>query len=180
MTVHTLNSESQTVAVLSEDEYRLKNTTWNGEWARCTKFGTTVEPLYNGHYWEHFVPCSKVSLTQGLPHTFSRHGSVKSSFEDNVAAFSELSLALRWQGVLSRGYYYELTPVAMVDNLARCLLNWDGFAYNWETVWKLFIIRSSGVSAIQGLFKYWSKRKDSLNFQDCPLYHGCPLLKGVC
>ena len=85
-----------------------------------------MEPLYNGHHWEHFVPCSKVSLTQGLPYTFSRHGSVKSSFEHNVAAFSELSLALCWQGVLSRGYYYELTPVAMVDNLAWCLLNWDG------------------------------------------------------
>ena len=81
---------------------------------------------------KHFVPCSEVSLTQGLPYTFSRHGSVKSSFEDNVAGFSELSLALRWQGVLSRDYYYELTPVAMVDNLALCLLNWDGFAYNWE------------------------------------------------
>ena len=81
---------------------------------------------------KHFVPCSEVSLTQGLPYTFSRHGSVKSSFEDNVAGFSELSLALRWQGVLSRDYYYELTPVVMVDNLARCLLNWDGFAYNWE------------------------------------------------
>ena len=43
-----------------------------------------------------------------------------------MAAFSELSLALCWQGVLSRGYYYDLTPVAMVDNLAQCLLNWDG------------------------------------------------------
>ena len=27
------------------------------------------------------------------------------AIEHNVAAFSELSFALRWQGMLSRGYY---------------------------------------------------------------------------
>jgi len=43
MTVHRLNSENQTVAVLGED---LKNTTWSGEWAKCTKFGNTVEPSW--------------------------------------------------------------------------------------------------------------------------------------
>ena len=35
----------------------------------------------------------------------------------------------------------------------------------------------SGVSAIQGLLKYeW---EDSLDFQNCPLYRGCTLLRGV-
>ena len=40
---------------------------------------------------------------------------------------------------------------------------------------KLSVIRTSGVSAIQGLLKYWSERKDSRDFQNCPLYRGCPL-----
>ena len=60
MTVHRLSSENQTVAVQGED---LKNTTWNGEWARCTNFGTTVEPLYNGHHWEQTF----CSLQQSFP-----------------------------------------------------------------------------------------------------------------
>ena len=43
---------------------------------------------------------------------------------------------------------------------------------------KLSVIRSSGVSAIQGLLQYWSEWKDSWDFQNCPVYHrcqGCPL-----
>ena len=44
---------------------------------------------------------------------------------------------------------------------------------------KLYVIRSSEVSAIQGLLKYCNKRKDSRDFQNCPLYCGCPLLRGV-
>ena len=44
---------------------------------------------------------------------------------------------------------------------------------------KLSVTRSSGVSAIQGLLKYWSEWKDSRDFQNCPLYRGCPLLRGV-
>ena len=44
---------------------------------------------------------------------------------------------------------------------------------------KLSVIRSSGVSAIQELLKYWSEWKDSRDFQNCPLYHGCLLLRGV-
>ena len=39
---------------------------------------------------------------------------------------------------------------------------------------KLSVIRSSGVSAIQGLLKYWSEWEDSWNFQNCQLY---PLLR---
>ena len=31
------------------------------------------------------------------------------------------------------------------------------------------------MSAIQGLLKLWSEWKDSRDFQNCPLYHGCPL-----
>ena len=41
---------------------------------------------------------------------------------------------------------------------------------------KVSVIRSSGVSAIQGLLTEW---KDSRDFQNCPLYHGCLLLRGV-
>ena len=43
--------------------------------------------------------------------------------------------------------------------------------------WKLSVIRSSRVSAIQGLLKYWSEWEDSRDFQNCPLYCGCPLLR---
>ena len=45
---------------------------------------------------------------------------------------------------------------------------------------KLSVIRSSRVSAIQGLLKYCSEWKDSWDFQNCLLYRGCPLLRGVC
>ena len=41
------------------------------------------------------------------------------------------------------------------------------------------VIRSSGVSAIQGLLKSWSEWKDSLDFQNRLLYRRCPLLRGV-
>ena len=41
------------------------------------------------------------------------------------------------------------------------------------------IIWSRGVSTIQGLLKYWSEWKDSQGVQNCPLYRGCPLLRGV-
>ena len=44
---------------------------------------------------------------------------------------------------------------------------------------KLSVIRSSGVSAIQGLLKYLSEWKYSRDFQNCSLYHGCPRFKGV-
>ena len=61
----------------------------------------TVEPLYSGHHWnQHFVHYSKVSLTPGpLVGMVLRNWAV----ECNVAAFSELSLAVHWQGRLSRG-----------------------------------------------------------------------------
>ena len=41
--------------------------------------------------------------------------------------------------------------------------------------WKLW---RREVSAIQELLKYWSEWKDSRDFQNCPLYCGCPLLRG--
>ena len=44
---------------------------------------------------------------------------------------------------------------------------------------KLPVVRSSRVSTILGSLKYWSEWKDSRNFQNCPLYHGCPLFRGV-
>ena len=44
---------------------------------------------------------------------------------------------------------------------------------------KLSVIRSSGVSTIQGLLKYRSEWRDFRDFQNCSLYRGCPLLKGV-
>ena len=62
-----------------------------------------------------------------------------------------------------------LTTAVMVDNLVekvgKCpligVVKYKLFAYNWESV-----IRSSGMSPNQGL-------KDSRDFQNCPLYHGC-------
>ena len=33
------------------------------------------------------------------------------------------------------------------------------------------------MSAIQGLLKYRSEWKDSRDFQNCPSYRGCPLLR---
>ena len=51
-------------------------------------------------------------------------------------------------------------------------------SYNWDPQ-KLSVIRSSGASAIGGLLKYWSEWKDSRDFQNCPLYRRCPLLRGV-
>ena len=44
---------------------------------------------------------------------------------------------------------------------------------------KMSVVQSSGVSAIQGLLKYRSQRKDSRDFRDFPLYCRCPLLRGV-
>ena len=53
---------------------------------------------------KHFVPYSEVSLTQGLLGIFLV-GMVlcNRAVELNVATFSELSLAVRWQERLSRG-----------------------------------------------------------------------------
>ena len=42
---------------------------------------------------------------------------------------------------------------------------------------KLSVIWSSGMSAIQGLLKYRSEWEDSRDFQNCPLYRECPLLR---
>ena len=44
---------------------------------------------------------------------------------------------------------------------------------------KLSVIQSSGVSAIQRLLKHSSEWMDGRDFQNCPLYRGCPLLRGV-
>jgi len=46
---------------------------------------------------------------------------------------------------------------------------------------KLSIIQSSGVSAVQGLLKYWSECRDSHDFHNlyCPLCHGCLPLRDI-
>ena len=51
---------------------------------------------------QHFVHYSEVSLTQGHPVYSRRRGMRNRAVEYNVAAFSELSFAARWQGRLSR------------------------------------------------------------------------------
>ena len=66
----------------------------------------TQEPLYNGHYWgQQFVRYSAVSLTQGLLVyiRYAWHCVIRLSSMYYVAAFSEISFAVRWQGRLSRG-----------------------------------------------------------------------------
>ena len=70
-----------------------------------------------------------------------------------------------------------------MDNLAekvdKCPLNWGCCVCVQLGPRKLSVIRSSGVSAIQELLKYWGEWKDSRDFQKCPLYRGYSLLRGV-
>ena len=58
---------------------------------------------------QHFVPySSEVSLIHGLLwYTSGRCGTHNRAVDYSVAALLELSIAERWQGRLSRGYYYE-------------------------------------------------------------------------
>ena len=73
-----------------------------------------------------------------------------------------------------------LTTTVMVDNLAekvdKCPLNWGCQVIVYVKLGQqiLSVIRSSGISAIQRLLKYWSKWKDSRDFQNCSLYPMCP------
>ena len=52
---------------------------------------------------QHFVRYSEVSLTQGSFRYISGRRGMRNPAEYNVAAFSDLSFAVRWQGGLSRG-----------------------------------------------------------------------------
>ena len=64
--------------------------------------------LHHGHHGnQHFVRNSDVSLIRDFRYISGRRGIHNKGVEYNVAAFSELSFAVRWQGRLSRGYYYE-------------------------------------------------------------------------
>ena len=68
----------------------------------------------------------------------------------------------------------------MVDNppekVDECPLNIVGVQLGLQN---LSVIWSSWVSAIQWLLKYKSGWEDSRDFQNCSLYRGCPLLRGV-
>ena len=66
----------------------------------------------------------------------------------------------------------------MADNLAEKVD--ECIDYVQLEVQKLSIIRSSEMSAIQGLLKYWTEWRDIQDFRDYSLYRGCPLLRGVC
>ena len=56
------------------------------------------------HHWEqNFVHYSEVSLTWGFWYISGRHGMCNWAVEHNVGVFSELFLAVRWQGMLCRG-----------------------------------------------------------------------------
>ena len=63
--------------------------------------GNTAKPLYGEHHSDQKF-CSKVFLTQGF--LAGRHVLHDQAVEYNVAAFSELSLSVCWQGMLSRAY----------------------------------------------------------------------------
>jgi len=71
----------------------------------------------------------------------------------------------------------------MVDNLPekveKCPLDLLSIVCVQMEAQKLSIIRSSGVSAVQRLLKYWSECKDSHDFRNCPLCHGCLPFRGV-
>ena len=87
--------------------------------------------------------------------------------EHNVAAFSELSLAVHWQGRLSRGYStmsvsnVKLLATAVVlgnltEKVNECPLKLGTLCIICVRlgVQKVSVIRSSGVSAIQGVLTY--------------------------
>ena len=87
----------------------------------------TVEPLYNGHHWDPtFCPLQRGVPNSGASVIFPVGVVLRNpAVEYNVAAFSELSFAVRWQGRLSRDSTTSnstnlmLTIAAMVDNLAE-------------------------------------------------------------
>ena len=63
-----------------------------------------LEPLHHGHHGnQHFVRNSKVSLIRDFRYISGRRGIHNKAVEYNVATFSELSFAVRWQGRLSKG-----------------------------------------------------------------------------
>ena len=59
----------------------------------------------------------------------------------------------------------------------KCPLSGVFYCTIWDGL--LSVIRSSGVSAIQGVLMYSSLWRNDRDFQNCPLYRGCPLLRGV-
>ena len=64
-----------------------------------------MEPLYNGHLWgPTFCPFYRGVPNLGASGIFLVGVVLRNpAVEYNVAAFSELSFAVRWQGRLSRG-----------------------------------------------------------------------------
>ena len=66
----------------------------------------TVEPLYNGNHLGTNILylIARRQVSSIFPVGMVLHNP---AVEYNVAAFSELSFAARWQGRLSRGYYYQ-------------------------------------------------------------------------
>ena len=66
---------------------------------------STVETLYNGHLWgPTFRPLLRGVPNSGASGIFPVGVVLRNpAVEYNVAAFSELSYAARWQGRLSRG-----------------------------------------------------------------------------
>ena len=71
-----------------------------------TSQNDTVEPSLSDTIGnQHFVHYNEVSLTQAFPCSIYPVGVLlcNQAIEHNVAVFSELSFAVRWQGRLSRG-----------------------------------------------------------------------------
>ena len=119
-----------------------------------------------------FIPCSlqsKASLlawNAACASLCSSTSICNPAIEHNVPAFSELYVAVRWQGRLS-GSRLVLRVTALIqvvnyssDSGQSCWKGWrvstkSGplsilFAYNWDCENCMCVIRSSGVSAIQG------------------------------
>ena len=75
------------------------------------KVQCTEKSLYSGHHWEPTLcPLQRDVPNSGGLGVFPAGEVLRNqAIEHNVAAFSELSFALRWQGMLSRGYnmYYK-------------------------------------------------------------------------
>ena len=110
-----------------------------------------------------------------------------------MAAFSELSFAIRRQGMLypeasttsnsNESNVKLLTTAAMVENLAKKVgVSAKSGSLSIVRVQlgprKLPVIRSSGMSAIQGLLKIEVNGGQS-GLSESSVYRGCPLLRGV-
>ena len=118
------------------------------------------------------------------------------AIEHRVVAFSELLHAVHWQGKAMKRLVIGAKVLIYCQNInyssdGRHSCNyWKGWWVSTKSgplsivyirlgLQKLSVIWNSRVSAIQRYLKCWSEWKDSWDSQNCSLYCGCLLLRGV-